>query len=238
METIKENRYLKIVANKSFESIKDELMIYLNTKLKIIMNFFNLPYIHQIAIYLYDNKDEFYNKTNYPYKIGPLAGAYNILGARVYAELNNINKKELINCIAHELAHILYQKYIREKGIKNRIIWFEEGLVRNLSGEFEHLLIKENLVEFLNKNIYNDDKEIPDITFLNKHGNTFGTFIDNETNKYNGYTWSYLMVRFLLEQTSKETFDIIMRDKKRIEEIGQNLPKETYNYFKKNIKTR
>lgn len=79
---------------------------------------------------------------------------------------------------------------------------------------------------------------MPNISFLHKHGSKYGEFLDNETDKYNGYDWSYLMIRYLIETLSKKEFDELMRSKNKIMNIESNIVNDTYNYFTRKIKTR
>ena len=202
------------------------------------MSLFNIKNVNQITITLYDKKEEFQKSTIYPYNINSLAGTFNYFGVKIYGNLTNISKEIFFSCILHEIIHLLYLRYVQEKGIQNRIAWFDEGLAQNLSGENIHLLNDDVLKEYLLKHIYNQNKIIPDISFLYKHGNTFGYFVDGATNKYNGYIWSYLMIRYLLKALSPEEFNKIMRSKSEIDVIGKELPSITYNYYKRKLKIK
>lgn len=229
---IPENKYLKVVSTPTFANIESDLLSYLNTKVNEIMSFFNLKEIEPIKIYLYDNEEEFRKMTRYPYKLGPLAGAYDYFGAKVYADTQKVTTTELYACISHELIHIIYQNYIQEKGLQNKVVWFDEGLAQNLSGEKNHLLNDETLRTYLSNNVFNQNKVVPNIEYLNKHGNKFGSFIDGDNNTYNGYVWSYLMVRYLIETTSTEKLNQIMRSKEQIKALEREIIQKTYNYFK------
>ena len=145
MQIIEENKYFKVIADPYFENIKKDLISYLDVKIKYIMTFFRLDNIDKINIYLYTDKEEFQRVTRHPYSTNYLAGAYNIFGIRVYVDLNAVSKREFYSCITHELVHLIYQNYIQEKGIQNKVVWFEEGLAENLSGEKDFLLDDDNL---------------------------------------------------------------------------------------------
>ena len=81
----------------------------------------------------------FKKAAKYPYKLDKLAGTFYLYGVKIYADLDNISKKEFFAATAHEIIHLLYLKYVSEKGLKNRTIWFEEGISQNLSGEKDYL---------------------------------------------------------------------------------------------------
>ena len=228
----------KLINAPSFIFFEPELTTYINNFIDNITKFFNIQEYQKPSIHLYDDKEKFKEISKAPYEIGPLGGCFDYFGVRVYIDLSKLNKEKLYTCISHELTHWFYLNYIQEKGIKNRVVWFDEGLAANLSQEHHDLYDDSILENYLQRNLYNQSKIIPDITYLTKHGNKFGQFIDTETNKYSGYVWSYLMVRYLIETLPKEELDKIMRSKKEVEILGEHLPEETYNYYKKKIKVK
>lgn len=238
MNLIEENEYFRIIGDDSFIGVKDKLSTYLNFKIRDIMNFFDIENIDTINIYLYSDPEKFSVVSKYPYVMKDLAGTFYLSGVRVYANLDNVSNEKLFSCLAHEISHLLYINYVQEKGVQNRVVWFDEGLAQNLSGEKDYLLDDENLSNYLIKNIYNEDKIVPSIEYLCTHGNEFGNFVDGESNKYNGYVWSYLMVRYLLKIIPKEYFDIIMRSKLEIDVIGRCIVDSTYNYYKRKVKVK
>lgn len=238
MKTIYDGEYFEIISYGKFDKIKEDLISYLNSKVKEIVLFFNINNLVKFNIYLYSDKDMFKKATKYPYKLDKLAGTFYLYGVKIYADLDNISKKEFFAATAHEIIHLLYLKYVSEKGLKNRTIWFEEGISQNLSGEKDYLNDDNEFSTYLIKNIYNEDKVLPNIDYLCRHGNKFGEFKDEDTNKYNGYVWSYLMVKYLLTIIPKEYFDKIMRSKLEIDIIGRRIIDSTYNYYKRKIRVK
>lgn len=226
----------KLISTSRFKVFEEELTIYINNFIDNLLAFFNIKEYQKPTIHLYNDKEIFKKVSRAPYELGPLGGCFDYFGVKVYIDLDKLSKEKLYTCISHELTHWFYQKYIQEKGIQNRVVWFDEGLATNLSGEHQDLIESTNLENYLQRNIYDQNKIIPDISYLTKHGNKFGEFVDTETKKYSGYVWSYLMIRYLIEVLPKEKLDKIMRSKKEIDLIGENLPKETYDYYKKKIK--
>lgn len=236
MYVAEENKNYKLYLSEPYN--KEQIITFLNTKISSLMTFFEIKEINQITIYLYDDQDKFLEHTKYPYQIGPLAGAYNYYQIMVYSDLTKISLNQLYNCIAHEMVHLIYQNYIRERTPNSKTVWFEEGLAQVLSGEKGDLLDDEKFREFLDKNIYAEGKEIPRIKYLKRHGDKYGEFIDRENNSYNGYHWSYLMVRYLFETTSLKNINKIMRSKQEITILERFLPDSAYYYYRKKSKSR
>ena len=117
-------------------------------------------------------------------------------------------------------------------------MWFDEGLASLLSGEKNTLLDNDRLKEFIENKISGENKEIPKISYLHKHGASYGEFVDTKTKKYNGYDWSYLMIRYLIETLSKKELNELMRSKQSILDIEGTIINDTYNYFTKKVKTK
>lgn len=238
MKKTYKGQYFTIYCDDEFDRIIGELIPYLDTRISKVMDSLAIFNISKFNIYLYNDKEEFRKVSKYPYKLDNMGGTFYLYGVKIYANLNNIKKEELFTAIMHEIIHLLYLNYVEEKGMQNRVIWFEEGLSQNLSGEKDYLLEDANLSEYLERNIYNEEKEIPKIEYLCRHGNKYGEFVDGDTNKYNGYVWSYLMVRYLLDIMPRQYFHMIMRSKMEIDVIGKRIIDSTYNYYKKKVKTR
>ena len=82
--------------------------------------------------------------------------------------------------------------------------------------------------KFLKKLIY--EKEIPELKFLHKRGGKYGEFVDTENNKYDGYNFSYALVRFLLETKGKEYVNQIIYSKALLEKEEKILINEFLIY--------
>jgi len=235
MEVLGENKLYKIIGDTTFINIKDKLTQELQNQITNIMNFFEVKEINQLKIYLYDNEETFQKLTNYPYKLGPLAGAYNSYCIRIYCNPDSMDINSLNNCIYHEIAHTIYNYYVLTSDNKNKVAWLDEGLAQNLSNEKDSLNNDENLKKFIEKNIYSQDTIIPYINYLSKHGNKFGSFVDEETKKYNGYAWAYLIVRYLMETKTKDEVINIIKNPSSITILGNSLIEDTLKYFKKRL---
>lgn len=234
MEVIGECKLYKIIGDESFKKHKQEVEENLYADIIKTMNYFEIKQIEQIKIFLFEDAQDFKNVTKFPYQVGPLAGAYNGYGIRVYCDLEKASIEDLYNCIIHEVIHTLYKHYVLSPNNLEHIVWLGEGLAQNLSNEKEYLKDNENLKKFIQKNIYSEDKIIPDINYLKTHGNKFGSFVDSETHKYNGYAWSYLIVRYLMECQEQALINII-RNPNQIKAIESTLIEETLNYYKQRL---
>lgn len=238
MELVVNKELYQLYASSYFDKIIPELSAYLDKGIISVMNFFDLEHISKLKIYLYDDAEEYQKLFKTLYPLNGIAGCFGYEDVKIYADLNKIDKHRLFTCILHELTHVIYRNYIQEKGINNRIVWFDEGLASFLSGEKNTLLDNYKLKEFIETRINSEGKEIPKISYLHKHGASYGEFADTKTNKYNGYDWSYLMIRYLIETLSKEELNELMRSKQNILDIEDTITNDTYNYFTKKVKTK
>lgn len=226
-----ENQDFVIYGNEDLHSIKEELLSHLVYKKQELLSFFHLSTISQISIYLFQNREEYFDflsqyftSTNYSYGSATKNA--------IYYCYSNVSKNQCLPFLkinlSHELAHIMYS-YLYENCF-SRPIWLDEGLAQVLSGEKEKL--KDN--DFAFRNFYFDrivrrDKEIPPIEYLKKHGSVYGKFLDNKTNKYDGYALAYLLVRYLME--TKENLYAIITDATKIENLEPTILEECIHYY-------
>ncbi len=238
MELVVNKELYQVYASSYFDKVMPELSVYLDKGIIEVCKFFELEHINKLKIYLYDNAAEYQKLFKTLYPLNGIAGCFGYEDVKIYADLNKIDKHRLFTCILHELTHVIYRNYIQEKGINNRIVWFDEGLASFLSGEKNALIDNDRLKEFIEIKISGENKEIPKISYLHKHGTNYGEFVDAKTNKYNGYDWSYLMIRYLIETLSKKELNKLMRSKQSILDIEGTITNDTYNYFTKKVKTK
>ncbi len=180
-----------------------------------ILNYFHLKEYQKVRINLFDSIEKlniFSSKyiSIAPYHKGDCCGDM----INYYCDDTLINDYfkagYIIASLCHEFVHMVYHDTI--KGIK--CIWIEEGLATYLSDQKGFLeKYPERYKIFLNKIL--NEKEIPNLEFLHKRGGKYGEFVDCETNKYNGYDFSYGLVRYLNESKGKEYInDIILNQAK------------------------
>lgn len=210
----------------------------LTEKKKDIITFFNLNKIDKVRIDIYNKKDNMYNHRKdiglLTYNIGLNSGFFGTNYVCSYSDLSKVSKDKAIANIVHEFIHSVYQDYVREKD--KRIVWLDEGLAQNLSGQLSDIEKDEELFKkWYLKEIINPDKEIPSVKYLHNHGTKYGEFVDKETNKYNGYDISYLMVRYMLETYDKDKLQYLLRDYASVLEVEESILSETINYFNEKI---
>ena len=81
------------------------------------------------------------------------------------------------------MFHILYLKHILNGDLRNRIVWYDEGMAQFMSGEKDYLKDEKEFKEFYIQ-AKQRNRIIPNLSEL-YHGNSF--YNDN----YNGYKLSY-----------------------------------------------
>lgn len=222
-----ENEDFKLYGDNDLESVKLELLDYFSLEKRRLLDFFKLTSFDIVSINLFNTQEgylkfsrQFFNPTSY--SRGNFAnGEINL----VYS----IEKYEsLKKLVIHELSHLLYQK-LRCKNY-DRILWFDEGLALYLAGQYNFL---ENNYDTFKKwyldRIVSKNKEIPNISFLKQHGNKYGQFVDMETNKYNGYDLSYLIVRYLV--CCYKDFHSLLTDNDKIYHLEGDLLNRCITYY-------
>ena len=120
------------------------------------------------------------------------------------------------------MTHHIYNQYVEEKG-KDRIVWFDEGIAMNVSNDHDYLNDDEKFKEFLQKNILGVSK-YPVLNKL-KHGTDF----INEY--YNAYDFSYLVVRYLIENYSHKDFLELSKHKDKILKVGEDVLSKAIDYY-------
>lgn len=130
--------------------------------------------------------------------------------------------------MAHEFVHMVYHDTI----CGTSCVWLEEGLATYLSEQKGFIERNpERYKEFLKRLIY--EKELPKIEFLHKRGERYGEFVDTETNKYDGYNFSYALVRFLCETKGKAYVNQMINSKILLENEEKILMEEFHEYVVK-----
>lgn len=231
-------QYLIKIGDKLCPSIllsKEEYDL-LTDRLAEILSFFKVKNISPINLYLFQNAGDYLKLYGTVSQNQPLMGSYQYDSAYIYADLTEVSSRKFLFSIMHELVHIVYQNYIQEKGISKRVIWVSEGLAQNLSGEKESLIESSNLHTFLQEKVFASGKIIPDISYFARYGNTFGTFTDHCTNKYNGYDWAYLMIKYLMENLNYNEFQNFIRNYTLIKQNETKVLANTANHFSKMLK--
>lgn len=219
-------------------SLTSEDFQYLNTKLEEVLSFFQIKYFTSINLFLFQNQSDYLKRYGTVTGQASLMGCYRFDNAYVYADLTKVPKEKFLSCIMHELIHIVYQNYVQEEGITKRVIWVSEGIAQNLSGEKNNLSDNNEFITFLQERIFAEGKIIPDISYFSKYGNSFGTLVDTKTQKYSGYDWSYLMIKYLQETLTSEEFQYFIRNYDYIKKYEHSILINTANYFQNILKKK
>lgn len=200
----------------SYKKYSDEFTKRLIEKFEIqrkeILSFFNLKDFPKVRINLFDDIDKL-NKfsSKYisisPYHKGDCCG--DMINYFCDDEiLKDFSKAGyIIASLLHEFVHMVYHDTIC--GVK--CVWLEEGLATYLSGQKSFLEKDVGRYKTFLKRLINDF-EIPKIEFLHKRGGKYGEFVDCDTQKYNGYDFSYGLVRYLNEIKGKDYLNKIIID--------------------------
>lgn len=225
-----QNNFCIINYSESLEELIDKTVEVLNKKIKEYENIFNINIKNKIVINYFDNLEDFRkfiydirgNRDSLPEYA---KGTYDNGMINAYIDINLFDKK--IYNASHELFHILYLKHILNGDLRNRIVWYDEGMAQFMSGEKDYLKDEK---EF--KGFYIQAKQrnriIPNLSEL-YHGNSF--YNDN----YNGYKLSYLSIRYLYETLSEKEFYSLLFDIEKVKEIGCDIAEKAIKYFENKL---
>ena len=130
---------------------------------------------------------------------------------------------------AHEAFHVYYRDLVYKES-KERVVWFDEGMAQYFSGEREYLdqrqfrdyysKFKQNYTPINNLN----DRIQGNSTVSNEE-------IFQRKGVIDGYTISYLAVRYLAETKGIDFVKGIMKDRGKILELGKTISKEMLEYY-------
>ena len=199
---------------------------------KKILDFFNLYEYPKVRINLFDDikkLNEFSSKyiPISPYHKGDCCGDMINYVCDDEALKDNSKSGYIIASLAHEFVHMVYHDTIQG----NKCVWLEEGLATYLSEQKGFVeRDPERYKKFLKRII--KEKEIPMLEYLNKRGGKYGEFVDTETNAYDGYDFSYALVRYLNERKGKNYIHTIIKDKAKLLEDEKNIISDFVNYAK------
>lgn len=226
-----DNDYFDVFANKPYiEEFLNRLSDKFLSQRKKILEFFCLSNYSKVRVNLFDDINRLNNfSSKYinisPYHRGDCCGDMINYFCDDEALKDNAKTGYIIASISHEFVHMVYHDTIC--GIS--CVWLEEGLATYLSEQKGFIERNpEKYKEFLKKLLY--ENEIPQLEFLHKRGGKYGEFVDTETNKYDGYNFSYALVRFLCEKKGKEYVNQIISSRLLLEKEEKILMKEFFEY--------
>lgn len=200
-----------------------------NKKINSIINTFKVYGAFPVNIYLFLDEEQlnkFVNKNPEWWTYDVYKKAYRSYDSIVIAcdKEKLINKQfHYANVFAHMYFHILYNSVGRQV---EDTLWYEEGLAQLLSGERNMLDDEEKFKEVLLRKVFDDRYQIPMIEELNDPD-----LINSD--KYNGYTISYMLVRYLLDRSSdKNVFTYFnLSNPEKIRTEGKSIINRAYNYY-------
>ncbi len=242
-DEVLKTQYSTVYLNKDKDKeVYQEFLEYLNnhfdSRLEELLIFFNIQDFSQygLEVYIYSTQEAYndyvissqglpsdYSKCSFEEKrVNVVIPEKNLLKLSCAHFLNNI---------IHECVHLLYYVYYQLKDEHKRIVWFDEGLAYNLSGEMDDCRDFSKFKKFYHRNIVNKHLEIPKSEYLLKHGTKYGEFVDQETYKYDGYNVSYVVVRYLLEVLPQEKFFNLLGNFEELLSKSAKYLEEALRYF-------
>lgn len=133
------------------------------------------------------------------------------------------------NVFAHVYFHVLFRLSF---GNPEGTLWFEEGMAQLLSGERNRLEDEEFYKNSLMDKVFDEKWKIPMIENLWEHGNEPDKF---DSDDYNGYTISYMLVRYLRDQRAPEAYYKYILShvalSHYIRRIDKDIISRVYNYY-------
>lgn len=218
-----ENEDFMIFAADKLDDFTTDCIATITEQKQKILDFLGLDRFRKVEVNLFDNQETFLNfikKLRWSKAKIPeyCRGTYdnNMVNLSITTPIENPRK--LMNAILHESIHIIYNLQT-----DRRVVWLDEGLAMNLSGEKNGLLDDESLKSFITQKIL--PMNLPsDMNQLN-HG---AMFVNEE---YNGYDLSYLAVRYLLETKSKNEIHEIIRNSDKALELGKDVLPCAMSYY-------
>lgn len=227
MEKI-ENEYFAINYSKTLDEIVKEMISISSVKVLEIFDFFCIKSYRKITVNLFDDIDKFKDFVSDLRGISKeqlpeyCKGTFDCGMINHYIEPNIIKDSFLYNTrkhsIFHELVHIIYYEVILNKNYEDRVIWLDEGLAMNLSGEFQNTIIDDVLNAVLSF------KEMPNMNEIS-HGKLF------VNDKYDGYIASFISVNYLIKTLSHNELLSVIKNKKLIYKIGKNILDDAVKYY-------
>ena len=219
-----EDKNFIIYAPNSLNQVVNYIINYTNNNLKNIFDFFSLNDFRRVIVNLFDNIDIFKNYISEIRKVDIATLPWYIKGTYDNGMINHyvdISKVKL-SLILHELVHIIYKEIVLNNEYQKRVVWLDEGLAQNLSGENKVLENDEKFISFIDKIL-----SIENLPALNElsHGKNFSN------NLYNGYDLSYLAVRYLIETKNHDEVLNIIRSNEKSLQIGNTILEDAIKFY-------
>ena len=223
-----ENKDFVIYSADTLYELANDTLIELSSNKQRILKFFELSDYRQVEVNLYDNQDDFIQflkNVRSPECLIPdyCQGTFDDYMINHSIDLKTLNAQysKHLKSSLHEFIHIIYNDVIADE----RIIWLDEGLAMNLSGEYSIYDDEEKFKTFFQTSILSI-KKFPSMNELT-HGKEFV----NED--YNGYDLSYLVVRYMLETMKHDDVLSTIKKSENVKLLGQNVLDNAIQYYSK-----
>lgn len=231
-----DNELFVLYAPDSLNFITNEMCKILLVKMIELNKFFRIDKFRKIQLNIFDDREKFRkyvlnlreDKNSLPMYA---AGTYDLGMVNAF-----MNPKMVINSdeymfnkykASHELFHIMYMELVLSGDFSKRIVWFDEGMAQNKSGEYDYLNDSDEFSNFFN-NVKNKTKYFPNLNDI-EHGNSFCN------DDYNGYELSYIAVKYLIEILSDDEIYNLLTDFDKIKEYGTHILEDAFDYYQNQL---
>lgn len=215
-----------------FTKIANDMLKMYESQIEKIYSIFGIQDFRKVQVNLFCDRQEFRNyiiglrdgdEASLPQWAG---GTYDNGMVNAYIEEDINSDIQLYHnracTISHELVHIIYWEIVLKDHFDDRVIWLDEGLAVNLSGEYDRLNDESQFIEFMKQRIMKS-KNFPNLNHLN--WNNFRTI------EYDGYDLSYLSVKYMMEMLSLDQLQTIIQNPNLATEIGNSVLNESIQYY-------
>lgn len=227
-----ENNQFILYSPDSLKYVTDNLEEILNERLLFYKKIFNINEFRRVRINYFDNQEKFrkfiYDLRGESSSLPKYAtGTFDQGMINAFIKPDIVLNSDLYNKILylapHELFHIMYKELVWEKNY-NRITWFDEGMAQLFSGEYSEKTVDDEFQTFFYK-VVKETKIIPNLNKIS-HSNNF------VCKDYNGYALSFLAVKYLFDTMGLDEFRLLMKDERRIKEVGKSVINEMIKFYK------
>lgn len=227
-----ENNQFVLYSPDSLNYITDNMNDILIKSFELYKKLFEIDSFRKVQINYFDDIEKFRNyiyalrgeKESLPkYAQGTFDNGMINSYISLNMDINSRRYQKKLFIASHELFHIMYRELIWQKGKKQRIVWFDEGMAQLFSGENDYNLSDKNFNKWFDY-VLEETKEIPCINEL-AHGYSF------KNEKYDGYNLCLLSVKYLYDTLGLDEFKKLMHDNDKIIEYGKTVVQDAINYY-------
>lgn len=234
----------ELISTDKLDEFNQEFIRYTKERYDIYKKIFGVENFRKLSFVIFDNLDDYrddyvsrnkseppsYSRGNFSY-----SGAYICVDQQPIPGSRFFNKKQASG--AHEAFHIFYRELVYGKNNERRIVWFDEGMAQYLSGQNDSMS-EESFRKYYSR----FKRNYKPITNLNERvqGNlqVSDDMIFSREGVIDGYSLSYLAIRYLAETKGLDYLKELMLDNQKILEIGENVIEELTTYYDEKLANR